>query len=103
MVRAAHNKDPGNREDSLALRARNLDLEEEADCFQYACLVPVTELDGSLSIMQLSDQYDVTKKNRLRGGYARKGLSASLVPRAVEIRKMKGGTCLNFPSWRSWV
>lgn len=86
MVRAAHNKDPGNREDSLALRARNLDLEEEADCFQYACLVPVTELDGSLSIMQLSDQYDVTKRTAYEAAMLAKDYR-----RALFLEQLKSG------------
>lgn len=87
MVRAAHNNYPGNREDPLALKARNLDLEEEADCFQYACLVPVTELDGSLSITQLSHQYDVTKRTAYEAAMLAKDYQRALFLEQLKSEK----------------
>lgn len=46
--------------DPIVIKARNLDLEEEANCFSYAAQVPVTKLDGSLSVVQISEEFDVT-------------------------------------------
>ena len=58
--RAAHDRKEGAFEDKLARKARNLDLEEEADCYSYAFLVPVTELNGTESFNDISAWYDVS-------------------------------------------
>ena len=43
-------------------KARNLDLEEEANCFAFALLEPVKTLDGKLTINEVGGLYDVSTR-----------------------------------------
>jgi hypothetical protein len=47
-------------EDKFNLRTRNHDLEQEADYFGYALLVPIRWVDGTMSICDISSIFDVS-------------------------------------------
>lgn len=60
--RAARDRGLDDLADISQFSERNLDLEEEADWFAYALLVPVTYLDGKQTIKELSQLYDVSER-----------------------------------------